>query len=234
MSIRPVSFQRTAILVATLGICTPAIAEGLQGLQGLTTSPVPSPVNVAQAGTDTGAGTGSGTTVDTFPPPRTTRDTFIGIAIGKPTYSTSCGNIAGLSCSNNGTSFSVTAGNMFTRYWGGELSYLDLGKADRAGGSVDARGVNLSVVGELPLGDSFSLQGKVGATYGVTHMNVDPLSGLTSGRASGVGLGYGLAFDVHFAGGLTGSVGWEQHEFHFAGQGMSTVKNITLGLKYRF
>src|SRR5262245_57637823 len=58
-------------------------------------------------------------------------DTFMGINIGKPTYSTSCGTLAGLSCSNNGTSVSVTAGDMITRNWGAELSYLDLGKADR-------------------------------------------------------------------------------------------------------
>jgi hypothetical protein len=161
-------------------------------------------------------------------------DTFIGIEIGKPTYDTSCGNIAGLSCSNNGTSVSVTAGNMFTENWGAELSYLDLGRADRAGGTVDARGLNLSVVGRLPLGEHFGLEGKVGTTYGVTHVDANPVAGLVNGRASGWGLGYGVAFDVHFAHGLSANVGWEQHNFHFAGQGTSAVKNITVGMALRF
>jgi hypothetical protein len=218
MSIRQGFSQRSATGIAALGICAGALAQSPQAPP----QPTPAPETAAAAASST------------YPQSRSTRDTFIGIAIGKPTYSTSCGNIAGLSCSNNGTSVSVTAGNMFTRNWGAELSYLDLGKADRAGGSVDARGVNLSVVGRLPLGDNFALEGKVGATYGVTHLSVDPLSGLTSGRASGVGVGYGVAFDVNFPRGLTGSVGWEQHDFHFAGQGMSTVKNITVGLSYRF
>jgi len=57
-------------------------------------------------------------------------ETFIGIVIGKPTYETSCGNIPGLSCANNGTSVSVTAGNMFMEYFGAELTYLNLGSAD--------------------------------------------------------------------------------------------------------
>jgi hypothetical protein len=221
MSIRPVSFPRSAILIAALGFCAGAFAQTPAVEQ-----PLPTPVTEPPSASTTNA--------TIFPATRSTRDTFIGIAIGKPTYSTSCGNIAGLSCSNNGTSVSVTAGNMFTRNWGGELSYLDLGKADRAGGSVDARGVNVSVVGRLPLGDNFALEGKVGGTYGITHVNPNPLSGLPSGRSSGFGLGYGVAFNVSFTHGLQASIGWEQHDFHFAGQGMSTVQNITLGVAYRF
>jgi OOP family OmpA-OmpF porin len=161
-------------------------------------------------------------------------DTFIGIVIGKPTYETSCGNIPGLSCANNGTSVSVTAGNMFMEYFGAELTYLNLGSADRAGGSVDARGLNLSVVGRLPIGEHFGLEAKVGPTYGRTHVNANPVAGLVNGLDTGWGLGYGVAFDVHFARGLSGSVGWEQHDFHFAGQGTSAVKNVTLGLAYTF
>ena len=159
---------------------------------------------------------------------------FLDIAIGKPIYGTSCGNIAGLSCSNNGTSVSVTAGDMWSRNWGAELSYLNLGKADRAGGTVDARGVNISIVGRLPLGDSFDLEGKVGTTYGITHVNANPTSGVATGRDSGFGLGYGLALGVHFVRGLSGEVGWEQHDFHFVGQGTQTVQNITVGLDYSF
>ena len=159
---------------------------------------------------------------------------FIGVEVGKPTYSTSCGDLAGLSCSNNGTSYSVTAGNMFTQNIGASLTYLDLGKADRAGGSVNAKGLNLSVLGELPLGDSVSLEGKVGGTYGITHVNVPAESGLVSGRATGFGLGYGVGLDVHVARGLRGHVGWESHDFHFVGQGTSNVKNITVGLGYQF
>jgi len=163
-----------------------------------------------------------------------TGKSFIGLEIGKPTYSTSCGNLAGLSCSNNGTSYSVVAGNMFTRDVGAALSYLDLGKADRAGGSVRARGVNLSLLGQLPLGDHVALQGKLGATWGITHVSADPNAGVATGRASGLGLGYGVGLDVHVARSLHAELGWEQHAFHFAGQGLQNVRNVTLGLDYRF
>ncbi|HEX4511436.1 MAG TPA: outer membrane beta-barrel protein [Burkholderiaceae bacterium] len=161
-------------------------------------------------------------------------DTFLGISIGKPSYDTSCGNVAGLSCSNNGTSVSVTAGDMLTRYWGTELSFLDLGEADRGGGTVRARGLNLSVVGRLPVADWVDVQGKLGTTWGITHVNANPMSGIQNGRDTGFGLGYGLALDIHVARGVVANVGWEQHDFHFVGQGTSAVKNITLGVGYRF
>jgi OOP family OmpA-OmpF porin len=159
---------------------------------------------------------------------------FIDMSVGKATYGTSCGNVAGLTCSRGTTSYSLTAGNMVTDNVGVELSAMNLGKADRAGGSVIARGINLSAVGRVPLGDSFGLEGKVGTTYGVTHVSAPQNAGLSSGRDSGFGLAYGVALDVDVAHGLHGAIGWEQHDFHFVGQGTSNVRNITLALGYTF
>ena len=159
---------------------------------------------------------------------------FIDLSIGKSNYGTSCGNLAGLTCQRGTTSYSLTGGNMLTENLGVELTAMNLGKADRAGGSVIARGINLSAVGRVPLGDSFAVEGKVGPTYGITKVSAAESSGVPTGRATGVGLGYGVAADVNVARGLQGSVGWEQHDFHFVGQGRSAVKNVTLALGYTF
>ena len=159
---------------------------------------------------------------------------FIDLSIGKSTYNTSCGNLAGLSCSRGTTSYSLTAGNMVTDNVGVELSAMNFGNTDRAGGSVVARGLNLSAVGRVPLGDSFAIEGKVGPTYGVTKVSAPAVAGIESGRARGLGLGYGVAFDVNVTRGVHGSVGWEQHDFKFAGQGRSKVSNLTLALGYTF
>ena len=159
---------------------------------------------------------------------------FIDLSIGKSTYGTSCGNVAGLTCQRGTTSYSLTGGNMLTKNLGVELTAMNLGKADRAGGSVIARGINLSAVGRLPLGDVFALEGKIGPTYGVTKVSAPDVAGIPSGRAHGLGLGYGVALDVNVSRGLHGSIGWEQHDFHFVGQGRSAVKNVTLALGYTF
>jgi hypothetical protein len=60
------------------------------------------------------------------------------------------------------------------------------------------------------------------------------VAGIASGRDRGFGLGYGVALDVNVARGVHGSIGWEQHDFHFAGQGRSAVRNVTLALGYTF
>ena len=159
---------------------------------------------------------------------------FIDLSVGKSTYNTSCGSVAGLTCSRGTTSYSLTAGNMVTDNVGVELSAMNLGKADRAGGSVIARGISLSAVGRLPLGEHFALEGKVGPTFGITKVSVPATSGLPSGRARGLGLGYGVALDVNFARSLHGAIGWEQHDLKFAGQGRSDVHNVTVSLGYTF
>ena len=161
-------------------------------------------------------------------------NSFVDLSVGRATYGTSCGNVAGLTCSRSTTSYSITAGNMITRNVGIELTAMNLGRADRAGGDVRARGLNLSAVGRIPLGDSFGLEGKVGTTYGVTHVSAAANAGLPGGRDSGFGFAYGVALDINVARGVHGSIGWAKHDFHFAGQGTSSVKNVTLALGYTF
>jgi len=195
-----------AVAVAALGIAFGACAQTSQS-------------SLAREIGDSGAATGK---------------SFIDLSIGKSTYGTSCGHVAGLTCSRGTTSYSLTGGNMLTENLGVELTAMNLGKADRAGGSVIARGINLSAVGRIPLGDSFAVEGKVGPTYGVTRVSAAQVAGISSGRDSGVGLGYGVALDVNVARGLHGAVGWEQHDFHFVGQGKSAVRNVTLALGYTF
>jgi OmpA-OmpF porin, OOP family len=200
------ALARGAVALAALGTAWSACAQSSQG-------------GLAKEVDDSRARAGKG---------------FIDLSIGKSTYGTSCGNVAGLTCSRGTTSYSLTGGNMITENLGIELSAMNLGKADRAGGSVIARGINLSAVGRVPLGDRFALEGKVGPTYGVTRVSAPPVAGLASGRDRGFGLGYGVALDVNVARGVHGSIGWEQHDFHFAGQGRSAVRNVTLALGYTF
>jgi hypothetical protein len=162
------------------------------------------------------------------------RGSFVDLSVGRATYDGSCGSVAGLTCTRGTTSYSLAAGNMLTEHVGVALTAMNLGKADRAGGSVIARGLNLGVVGRLPLDEHFALAGKLGPTWGATHVSVPGGAGLSGGRASGVGLGYGVALDMDFMRRLRGSVGWEQHDFRFAGQGRSTVSDLTLALGWWF
>jgi OOP family OmpA-OmpF porin len=71
------------------------------------------------------------------------------------------------------TGFKVFGGYTFNRYVGAEAAYFDGGEMSQnfgGGRSVDAQftGLNFSLLGRLPLNDSFALFGKAGfATYDV-------------------------------------------------------------------
>ena len=73
-----------------------------------------------------------------------------------------------------------------------------MGKAVRAGGNTWARGLNLSVIGNLPIGDRFSVFGRVGGTDGWTKTESNT-SSLQSGKDRGVGLAYGLGINFNLS-----------------------------------
>jgi OOP family OmpA-OmpF porin len=189
----------------------------------------------AQAGT----GTTTTTTTGSFDDSRYsllpgTRGGYVGLNIGRPEYDSSCGTIAGLSCDDPDTSWRIYTGGMFNPFFGVELGYVDMGEADRAGGQVQSRGVDLSLVGRLPLAQSFSVFGKVGATYGRTEVSALAGSGVVTGTETGFApsIGAGLSFDL----GQQWSVllEWDRHDFRFPGGEREEVTSNSLGVKYLF
>ena len=73
---------------------------------------------------------------------------------------------------------------MFTQYLGAEFGYVNLGKMRRGGGSTKAHGLNVSLVGRVPLG-AFNVFGKLGTTYSRTEVSASALSGIATGRGPG-------------------------------------------------
>ncbi len=92
------------------------------------------------------------------------------------------------SCSgcDSQTGYQITGGYQFNPSVSGELTYSDFGKS----GGVSSSAVGLYALGNMPIGNNFSLLGKLGATRGEAKG-----SGVS---ASNTGLGFGLggAFTV--------------------------------------
>ena len=103
-----------------------------------------------------------------------------------------------LSCEDRSTGFKVYTGGKFSRYFGVELGYVNLGEADRNGGDIKAQGANLGLIGNVPLGDRFNIFGKVGGIYSWTKVQ-SPFAGVQTGRRDGLGLSYGagLQYDIN-------------------------------------
>ena len=159
---------------------------------------------------------------------------YIGINVGRPDYKTSCGSNATLNCDNPSTSFNLYTGGMFNEYLGMELGYLNMGNADRGGGTTKAQGLNLSLMGRVPLASHFSAFAKGGATYGRTSVSADNSSGIETGSASGWGPSYGAGLGYDVATNSSVVLEWQHHDFHFAGTGRESVQGASIGFVQRF
>ncbi len=165
--------------------------------------------------------------------PSNVRRGYLGLNVGRSDYRVPCG-VTALTCDTQDESLHLYTGTMFGRYWGAELGLLDLGSVGRAGGRTRARGLNLSLVGRVPVWQSLGAFGKLGTTYGRTETSAQAASGLAAGSESGFGLSYGAGLSWDFTTRLSAVVEWDSHDFRFAGGRRDPVRSTSLGLQYRY
>jgi opacity protein-like surface antigen len=115
-----------------------------------------------------------------------------------------------------------------------EIGYTDFGTVNRSGGNTNADGINISLIGKMPLNPSIHLLGKIGTTYSRTEVTADPASGIASGSENGFGLSYGLGVEYAFNPKWSTVLQYESHEMNFAGDRSDRVGNTSLGVRYRF
>lgn len=158
---------------------------------------------------------------------------YVGFNVGKSNFS--LGNGLGVFPSDQkDTSYNLYAGSYFNPNFGLELGYTDFGRVRRGGGDTKALGFNLSVVGKLPLTNSFNLLGKLGTTYGRTEVSSAPGSGISGGKENGFGISYGLGAEYVFNPQLSAVLQYDAHDLKFSGSGRERIDSTSVGLRYRF
>lgn len=160
-------------------------------------------------------------------------NSYLGLNAGQSNFSLGSGT--GLFGSDKyDTAYNVYAGSYFNRNFGFEFGYTDFGSVSRAGGKTKADGINLSLVGRLPLSDSFNLLGKLGTTYGRTEVSSAAGSGVTAGSENEFGWSYGVGAEYSFNPQWSAVLQYDEHELKFAGGGRDRISATSLGLRYRF
>lgn len=143
--------------------------------------------------------------------------------------------------------YRLYAGYQFNRYWAMEGGYFDLGKFGYTAntlplgsltGDIRVRGINLDLVGTLPLSDRFSLLGRVGANYADTSDTftstgaVKVINPNPSKRDTNYKFGLGVQYAFNDA--LALRVEAERYRINDAVGNNGHVDMATIGLVYSF
>jgi OOP family OmpA-OmpF porin len=152
-----------------------------------------------------------------------------------------------LSVDQKGTGYKAFVGFPMSPNWAVETGYFDLGRfgfdasttpAGTLSGSARVRGLNLDLVGTLPITDRWSLLGRVGAAYAQTKGTFSGTGAVsvtepsTSKRETNYK--YGLGTQYAFTPALTLRLEGERYRVNDSVGQRANVDLISLGLVYRF
>lgn len=156
---------------------------------------------------------------------------YVGAGAGMTSFDV-CDDLAGLgltSCDDDDTGFKAYAGKSFTRNFGVEVGWVDLGEITASGpggtAKVGVDGFQVAALGMLPLNPRFGLFGKVGLY--LWDLSASGPGGSLSD--DGTDFMFGLGLNWNLARQLDLRVEWEQ--FDIDGDDVSL---ISAGVLFRF
>lgn len=156
----------------------------------------------------------------------------LGLNLGRSQSAYPCGSTA-LFCDGSDRAERLYANTMIGKFWGVEMGYLDAGRAPMRGAEGRTQGLNLSLIGKAPLGQSLRVYGKLGTTYGRADMPSLGASAM-AGSEQGFGLSYGAGVSFTFTPRLSATLEWDSNDFRLPGAGRDSVRSTNLGLQYRY
>jgi hypothetical protein len=137
--------------------------------------------------------------------------------------------------SQQGRAYSVAVGNYFTNQnYGVELGYTDFGSVNRAGTTTKVDGINISLIGRIPVSSTFNLLGKLGTTYGRTDVTATPGSGVVGGSERGFDWSYGIGGEIVLTPLWSALLQYDEHYVKYPSSNNERVSNTTLGVRFHY
>jgi OmpA-OmpF porin, OOP family len=153
---------------------------------------------------------------------------YAGVNVGKSKFKDICGVPGVTGCDETDTALSIFGGYQFSRNFGAEIAYVELGKAHfvSPGGNstVESTGFEFSGIGTFPINEKLSLYGKLGFFL----WDAD-LKGPTAVSDDGTDLTFGFGARWNFTKSLAGQVQWQRYDVSDA-----DVDVIGVGVLFRF
>ena len=141
------------------------------------------------------------------------------------------------SVDGKGTGYKIFGGYQFNQNFGAELAWVDLGKASYSGtflgapvtgGTVKTSGLNISVVGTLPLSSGFALFAKAGLFSWEAKAN-DTTGGFPfSGTDNGGDVSFGIGASYNFTKNFGVRAEWERFK------AVGDIDLLSVGVVYKF
>lgn len=159
---------------------------------------------------------------------------YVGLNAGRSRYGDRTPGLGGFINDRSNNAYSLYGGSYFNNNLGFELGYNDFGRVNRYGGTTSANGISLSLVGKLPLGQSFNLLGRLGGSYIRTDMSTSAASGVAGGRDSRFGVSYGIGAEWNFTPAWSAVLQYDEYNPRFNGGSSERLNTTTLGVRYHF
>ena len=159
--------------------------------------------------------------------PAVASDMYVGVRAGKANVSLD--NTVLTDDSANG--YGVFGGYSFSPMFALEGEYLGFGEVTQGAGGVKSSGLSLSGVGSFPIGEEFSLFGKLG----YAKITSKPTGTNTGANAKSSGVSYGLGGQYNVSSSVGIRAGWDKYKLDDTAQGIKgKVSLISVGGVFKF
>lgn len=153
---------------------------------------------------------------------------YVGGSLGQSEAKDACEGFAG--CDEKDTAWKIFAGFQLTPMFAVELGYTDLGEVSAPGISAESTAWDLSAIAAFPIGEAFSLYGRLGGYRAETEARAGALSADDSntGLTFGVGAGFNLSRNL----GLRAE--WQRYADVGDDDDESDIDVLSIGVLWRF
>jgi opacity protein-like surface antigen len=133
-------------------------------------------------------------------------------------------------------SYGVAMGGYFrSSDLGMEIGYTDFGDVHRLGGTSEAQGINLSLIGRAQLGNAFNVLGQIGGVYSRTDVSARSAANANdTGTEHGLDWTYGVGLEYVFTRRVSGVLQYDGYRMDFADKGRERITNLALGVRYLY